>query len=64
MSYYVINSRRQGEGIDSEDDFFGNYIERLYKENKIEEIKKHRQGDVEILEKLFLKFCKDYVDNV
>lgn len=51
-------------GIDSDDKLLGSDIERLYKEGKIEEIKKHCQSDVEVLEKLFLKFCKEHVDNV
>lgn len=50
--------------IESEDSLRGYDIERLYGENKIEEIKKHCQADIEVLEKIFLKFCKDYVDNV
>ncbi len=51
-------------GIESEDKYSGRDVERLYKENKIQEIKKHCQDDVEVMEKLFLKFCKEHVDNV
>ena len=45
------------------DNVMGKDIERLYKEGKIEEIKKHCQSDIEILEKLFNKLCKDYIEN-
>ena len=51
-------------GIESDDKLFGYDIERLYRENKIEEIKKKCQNDIEVMEKLFLKFCKEHVDSV
>lgn len=51
-------------GIESEDSLFGYDIERLYKEGKIEEIKRHCQSDIEVMEKIFLKFCKEHFDNV
>lgn len=51
-------------GIESDDKLYGYDIERLYKEGKIEEIKKKCQNDIEVMEKLFLKFCKEHVEAV
>ena len=41
----------------------GKDIERLYKENKLDLIKNHCKNDIEILEKIFNKLCKDYIEN-
>ncbi len=51
--------------IDFEDDgITGRDIERLYNEGKLDIIKEHCKKDIEILEKLFNKVCKNYLENL
>ena len=45
-----------------DDKVLGRDIEKFYNEGKLEEIKMHCKNDIEILEKLFNKICKDYVE--
>ena len=45
-----------------EDNIHGKDVERLYKEGKFEDIKNHCKNDIEILENVFNKLCRDYVE--
>ena len=42
----------------------GKDVERLYNEGRLDEIKKHCEKDIEILEKLFNKRCKNYIEKI
>ncbi|MBI4149548.1 ribonuclease H-like domain-containing protein [Candidatus Woesearchaeota archaeon] len=50
-------------GIESRDDFFGHDVERLYKEGRMQDIISHCQADIELLERIFAQFCKEYAEN-
>jgi len=45
-----------------EDNVHGKDIERLHKEGKFDDIKNHCRNDIEILENVFNKLCRDYVE--
>ncbi len=47
-----------------EDNIMGKDVERLYNEGRLEDIKKHCGKDIEILEKLFNKCCKNYIEKI
>lgn len=50
--------------VSSEKRITGADVERLYKEGKIEEIKKHCGQDIRLLEQIFGKLCLDYLKRV
>lgn len=46
----------------NDDGILGKDIERLYTQGRLDIIKEHCRGDIEVLEKLFNLKCKDYVE--